>query len=79
MEIREDAQVWGNTDIQTYSHKTKQECAPAWGSAWILKPISWAMKKNTAIILIFHSFFNMSKQLLAPGVLSAECVQVSVM
>ena len=39
------------------------------------------MKKNTAIILIRHSFliYVHNKQFLAPGDLSAECVQVSVM
>ena len=36
-------------------------------------------EENTAIILIWHSFFNMSKQLLAPWGSNAECVQVSVM
>ena len=38
------------------------------------------MKKNTVIILVGHSsFVNISKQFLAPGGLSDECVQVSVM
>ena len=44
----------------------------------ILKPFSWAMMKNMAIILICHSSYK-SKQFLTPGGLSAECVQVSVM
>ena len=54
----------------------QQEYAPVWGCAWNLKPFSWAVKKNTAIILICPS--NLSKQFLAPGGLSAECVQVTV-
>ena len=46
--------------------------------AWNWKSSSWAMKKNTAIIL-FATFFNTSKQFLDPEGLSAECVQVGVM
>ena len=51
--------------------RPKEEYALVWGSAWNLKPFSWA-------ILICYSFFNMSKQFLAPGGLSAEYVQVLV-
>ena len=59
-----------------------QECAPVWGCAWNLKPfsISWAMKKNTTIILIYHPFLicpSISWPLgPGPGGLSAECVKV---
>ena len=34
----------------------KQEYAPVWGYEWDLKPFSWAIKNNTAIILICHFF-----------------------
>ena len=30
----------------------QQEYAPVWGCAWNSKPFSWAVKKNTAILLI---------------------------
>ena len=34
----------------------EHEYTQVWGCAWNLKPFSWAMKKNAAILLICHSF-----------------------
>ena len=75
---------WGalhhNSMCRVEEQLSKQEYAPGWGCAWNFKPFSWAMKKNTAIILTCHPFLICPSKYW-PGLrgLSVECVQVSVM
>ena len=47
----------------------------------ISSSLGWRMKFKTLFMSVFDLtlFFNMSKQLLAPGGLNAECFQISVM
>ena len=59
-------------------HRFYREYAPVWGFAWNLKPFSWAVKKNTAIILICHSFLKLYVQaMFGLWGLRAEYFQVS--
>ena len=46
---------WLDNWLSSWRSKCKQGYASVWGWAWNVKPFSWAMKKNMAIILICHS------------------------